>query len=57
VLINEHTKEVAGLVGFSDVIWGDPLMSGGIAGGSDAFFEGYGERPLQSAGVQARLLM
>jgi hypothetical protein len=57
VLINEYTKQVAGLVGFSNVIWGDPLMSGGIANGSDAFFEGFGERPSQSVGVQARLLM
>jgi len=57
VLIDEHSKQVSGLVGFSNVIWGDPLMSGGIAGGSDAFFEGFGERPSQSMGVQARLLM
>jgi hypothetical protein len=57
VLINEHTKQVTGLVGFSNVIWGDPLMSGGVAEGSDAFFEGLGERPAQFGGVKARLLM
>lgn len=57
VLIDERTRQVTGLVGFSNVIWGDPLMNGGIADGSDAFFEGFGERPSQSTPVQARLLM
>jgi aminoglycoside phosphotransferase (APT) family kinase protein len=57
VLIDEHTKQVTGLVGFSNVIWGDPLMSGGIADGSEAFFEGYGECPSRIGGVKARMLM
>jgi aminoglycoside phosphotransferase (APT) family kinase protein len=57
VLIDEHTKRVTGLVGFSNVIWGDPLMSGGIAHGSEAFFEGYGECPSRTGGIKARLLM
>lgn len=57
VLIDEHTKRVTGLVGLSNVIWGDPLMSGGIADGSEAFFEGYGESPSRTEGVKARLLM
>ncbi|KAF2868977.1 hypothetical protein BDV95DRAFT_630173 [Massariosphaeria phaeospora] len=57
VLIDEQTKQVTGLVGFSNVIWGDPLMGGGVADGSDAFFEGYGECPSRSAAVKARQLM
>jgi aminoglycoside phosphotransferase (APT) family kinase protein len=57
VLLDEHTREVSGLVGFSNVIWGDPLMSGGIAGGSEAFFEGFGELPPRTGGGMARLLM
>jgi hypothetical protein len=57
VLVDERTKQVIGLVGFSNVIWGDPLMSGGIADGSDAFFEGLGYCPSSSDGVKARLLM
>jgi hypothetical protein len=57
VLISEQTKTVTGLVGFSNVIWGDALMSGGIAGGSDAFFEGLGECPARTGGVKARLSM
>ncbi|KAL5121065.1 hypothetical protein ACEQ8H_000916 [Pleosporales sp. CAS-2024a] len=57
VLIDERTKTVTGLVGFSNVIWGDPLMSGGIADGSDAFFEGLGERPAKTDGIKARLSM
>ncbi|KAF2129868.1 hypothetical protein P153DRAFT_375496 [Dothidotthia symphoricarpi CBS 119687] len=57
VLIDERTKRVTGLVGFSNVIWGDPLMSGGIDGGNPAFFEGFGECPSKTGGPKARLLM
>lgn len=57
VLIDERTKRVSGLVGFSNVIWGDPLMSGGIADGSDVFFAGLGERPANTEGIKARLHM
>lgn len=57
VLVNEHTKQVTGLIGFSNVIWGDSLMSGGIAGGSDAFFEGLGECHARTGSVKARTLM
>jgi hypothetical protein len=39
------------------VLWGDPLMSGGVTDGSDAFFEGLGERPARTSGIKARLLM
>lgn len=57
VLINEYSKHVTGLVGFSTVIWGDALMSGGFANGSDAFFEGFGERPVRTGNAKARILM
>jgi len=59
VLLDPHTKEITGLVGFSNVLWGDPLMSGGIDldNGSDAFFEGYGGRPSRTRGVIVRCLM
>ncbi|EUC49683.1 hypothetical protein COCMIDRAFT_84007 [Bipolaris oryzae ATCC 44560] len=43
VLLDEHTKHVVGLVGFSNIIWGDPLMSGGMADASEAFLTGLGE--------------
>lgn len=57
VLLDENTKQVTGLVGFSNVIWGDPLMSGGISDGSDAFFEGYGECPARTGSIKARISM
>ncbi|KAF1929117.1 uncharacterized protein M421DRAFT_61701 [Didymella exigua CBS 183.55] len=57
ILVDEYTKRVTGLVGFSNVIWGDPLLSGGIANGSDAFFEGFGECPVRTGGVKTRMLM
>jgi aminoglycoside phosphotransferase (APT) family kinase protein len=57
VLVDEQTKQITGLVGFSNVIWGDPLMNEAVANGSDAFFEGYGERPPRLAAPHARQLM
>jgi aminoglycoside phosphotransferase (APT) family kinase protein len=57
ILIDEHTKQVTGLVGFSNVIWGDLLLSGGITSGSGAFFEGFGECPVRTGGVKIRMLM
>ncbi|KAJ4341061.1 hypothetical protein N0V87_002102 [Didymella glomerata] len=57
ILIDEHTKQVTGLVGFSNVIWGDLLLSGGITSGSGAFFEGFGECPMRTGGVKIRMLM
>lgn len=57
VLIDEYTKHVTGLVGFSNVIWGDVLMSGGLADGSEAFFEGFGECPARTGSVRIRMLM
>ncbi|KAI4618007.1 uncharacterized protein J4E87_008016 [Alternaria ethzedia] len=57
VLIDERTKQVIGLVGFSNVIWGDPLMSGGIADGNEAFFAGLGDYPVKTGGARVRMLM
>jgi hypothetical protein len=57
VLVNESTKQITGLVGFSNVIWGDSLMSGGIANGSQEFFEGLGECPIRIGSVKSRMLM
>ncbi|KAF3005148.1 hypothetical protein E8E13_010458 [Curvularia kusanoi] len=57
VLIDEHTKCVTGLVGFSNVVWGDALMTGGLADGSEAFFEGFGECPARLGSVKIRMLI
>lgn len=57
VLIDEQTMRVTGLVGFSNVVWGDPMMSGGVEKGSDSFFEGYGECPARTGSVKARMLI
>jgi hypothetical protein len=57
VLIDEHTKHITGLFGFSNVIWGDALMCGGLAGGSTAFYEGFGQCPVRHGSVKARTLM
>lgn len=57
VLIDQQTKRVSGLVGFSNAIWGDALMSGGLSTGSEAFFEGFGECPARTGSVKIRMLM
>jgi len=58
VLVDEETKQITGLVGFSHVLWGDPLMTGGIAEASHAFLQGLGDAcPAKTPGTRARLLM
>ncbi|EOA89682.1 hypothetical protein ACJQWK_02601 [Exserohilum turcicum] len=57
ILVDELSKHVVGLVGFSNVIWGDPLMSGGIAGASEAFFAGFGQCPPTTGGARVRMLI
>lgn len=57
ILVDEQTKQVVGLVGFSNIIWGDPLMSGGMADASQAFCAGLGEGPLRAGPERIRMLM
>lgn len=45
VLLDDRTKQVCGLLGFSNVIWGDPMMAAVFTNASEAFYEGYGECP------------
>jgi len=42
VLVDERSRLVVGLLGFGNVVWGDPLMAGVFAQASDGFWEGYG---------------
>jgi aminoglycoside phosphotransferase (APT) family kinase protein len=56
ILVDETTRQITGLVGFSNVVWGDPLMTAGTSDGSAAFFEGWGERP-GGSGARARMSM
>lgn len=56
VLIDERTKQVNGLLGFSDVIWGDPMLAC-VSNGNDAFFEGFGEEPPRAGAQYVRYLM
>jgi len=42
VLVDERSRLVVGLLGFGNVIWGDPLMAGVFAEASEEFWEGYG---------------
>ncbi|KAF2419755.1 hypothetical protein EJ08DRAFT_683531 [Tothia fuscella] len=46
VLIDERSRQVVGLLGFSTAVWGDPMLAGVFAGASESFWEGYGERPV-----------
>jgi hypothetical protein len=57
VLVDERTREIAGLLGFSNAAWGDPLLAGVFADASDAFWEGYGGRPVNDYGYGARRLL
>jgi hypothetical protein len=42
VLVDEATSQVVGLLGFGDVVWGDPEMAAVFADPSDAFLLGCG---------------
>jgi hypothetical protein len=44
VLLDEQTRQISGLLGFSHVVWGDPLLAWRFADASTAFWEGYGTR-------------
>lgn len=57
VLLDERRKHVVGLLGFSNVIWGDPLLAGVFAGASGGFWEGFGGRPDNTAGYRIRCLL
>ncbi|KAJ9647268.1 hypothetical protein H2199_002255 [Coniosporium tulheliwenetii] len=50
VLVDERSRQVCGLLGFGNVVWGDPAMAGVFAGASEAFYEGFGQMPARSGG-------
>jgi hypothetical protein len=57
VLVDEQTKQVTGLVGFSNAVWGDPFMATVFEGASTAFLEGYRECPARVGSARIRLLL
>lgn len=57
VLLDEGTRQVYGLLGFSDVVWGDPLMAGVFMDASEAFYQGYGEYPVRERNARVRQLI
>ncbi|KAF2096798.1 hypothetical protein NA57DRAFT_42470 [Rhizodiscina lignyota] len=44
VLIDPNSREIQGLLGLGDVIWGDPNMAAVLEEPTPAFLEGYGRR-------------
>ncbi|KAJ9665956.1 hypothetical protein H2201_003867 [Coniosporium apollinis] len=57
VLVDERSRQVCGLLGFGNVVWGDPAMAGVFAGASEAFYEGFGQMPARSGGERVRMLI
>ena len=58
VLVDERTRQVTGLLGWADVVWGDPLMAGVFSSASDAFWDGYGGKYLVGEkGEQVRQML
>ena len=47
VLIDEETRQISGLLGLGDVLWGDPAMAAVLQSPSAAFLEGYGGNDTQ----------
>ncbi|KIW00871.1 uncharacterized protein PV09_07627 [Verruconis gallopava] len=57
IVLDERRKHVVGLLGFSNVVWGDPLLAGVFASASEAFWEGYGGQPTDNRGYRIRRLL
>jgi len=57
VLVDDQTRQIAGLLGLSSAVWGDPMMSGVFSEASDAFWEGYGGKPQNDHNAHARGLI
>jgi hypothetical protein len=57
ILLDERRKYVVGLLGFSNVVWGDPLLAGVFASASEAFWEGFGGTPEDTDGYRIRRLL
>ncbi|QDS71483.1 hypothetical protein FKW77_004400 [Venturia effusa] len=57
VLLDDRSKQIVGLLGFSNIAWGDPMLAGVFASPSEAFWEGFGGRPTNDAGYRARRLL
>ena len=57
VLLDDRTKQVCGLLGFSNVIWGDPMIAAVFTNASEAFYEGYGECPARTGPAHVRQLL
>lgn len=57
VLLDDRSKQIVGLLGFSNVAWGDPMLADVFADPSETFWEGFGGRPTDDAGYRARRLL
>lgn len=57
IVLDERRKYVVGLLGFSKVVWGDPLLADAFESASEAFWEGYGGRPEDTGGYRTRRLL
>lgn len=57
VLVDERSRQVVGLLGLGNVVWGDPVMAGVFAGASDAFWEGFGSCLVKSVDDRVRQLL
>lgn len=57
VIVDEHSKQVTGLVGFGHVIWGDPMLAEVFADPGESFWEGYRECPMRAGPEGIRQLL
>jgi hypothetical protein len=57
VLLDDRSRQIVGLLGFSNVAWGDPMLAGVFADPSEDFWDGFGGRPANDYGYRARRLL
>lgn len=57
VFIDEQTRQISGLLGFSHVVWGDPLLARCFNDASAAFWEGYRTRSIGDESEKTRQML
>jgi hypothetical protein len=58
VLVDQSRRpQIVGLLSFSNVAWGDPMLAGVFSNASAEFWEGFGGKPPQDRGQRVRCLL
>jgi aminoglycoside phosphotransferase (APT) family kinase protein len=57
LLDQSRRRQIVGLLGFSNVVWGDPMLASVCSNASPEFWDGFGGKPPQDCGQRVRELL